>query len=79
MTNVNTLIKDFEKMTIALAKDGEQIKQEITPEQANLLHMGVCAAGEAAELLDAIKKHVIYQKPLDEAIERILRPDTAIG
>ena len=65
MTNVNTLIKDFEKMTIALAKDGEQIKQEITPEQANLLHMGVGAAGEAAELLDAIKKHVIYQKPLD--------------
>lgn len=65
MTNVNTLIKDFEKMTIALAKDGEQIKQEITPEQANLLHMGVGAAGEAAELLDAIKKHTIYQKPLD--------------
>lgn len=65
MTNVNTLIKDFEKMTIALAKDGEQIKQEITPEQANLLHMGVGVAGEAAELLDAIKKHTIYQKPLD--------------
>ena len=65
MTNVNTLIKDFEKMTIALAKDGAVIKQEITPEQANLLHMGVGAAGEAAELLDAIKKHVIYQKPLD--------------
>lgn len=65
MTNVNTLIKDFEKMTLALAKDGAVIKQEITPEQANLLHMGVGAAGEAAELLDAIKKHVIYQKPLD--------------
>lgn len=65
MTNVNALIKDFEKMTIALAKDGEQIKQEITPEQANLLHMGVGVAGEAAELLDAIKKHTIYQKPLD--------------
>ena len=59
------LLTQFEKMTLALAKDGEQIKQEITPEQANLLHMGVGAAGEAAELLDAIKKHVIYQKPLD--------------
>ena len=65
MTNVNTLIKDFEKMTIALAKDGEQIKQEITPEQANLLHMGVGVSTEANELLDAIKKHTIYQKPLD--------------
>ena len=59
------LLTQFEKMTLALAKDGAVIKQEITPEQANLLHMGVGAAGEAAELLDAIKKHVIYQKPLD--------------
>ena len=65
MTNVNTLIKDFEKMTIALAKDGEQIKQEITPEQANLLHMGVGVSTEANELLDAMKKHTIYQNPLD--------------
>lgn len=59
------LLTQFEKMTLALAKDGAVIKQEITPEQANLLHMGVGAVGEAAELLDAIKKHVIYQKPLD--------------
>ena len=40
------LLTQFEKMTIALAKDGAVIKQEITPEQANLLHMGVGAAGE---------------------------------
>ena len=50
MTNINTLIKDFEKMTIALAKDGEQIKQEITPEQANLLHMAVGVSGEGCKL-----------------------------
>lgn len=59
------LLTQFEKMTIALAKDGAVIKQEITPEQANLLHMGVGVSGESGELLDAIKKHVIYQKPLD--------------
>ena len=59
------LLTQFEKMTLALAKDGEQIKQEITPEQANILHMGVGVSTEANELLDAIKKHVIYQKPLD--------------
>ena len=35
------LLTQFEKMTIALAKDGEQIKQEITPEQANLFSSGV--------------------------------------
>lgn len=59
------LLKQFEKMTIALAKDGAVIKQEVTPEQANLLHMVIGASGEVGELVDAIKKHVIYQKPLD--------------
>ena len=59
------LLTQFEKMTLALAKDGSVIKQEITPEQANLLHMAVGVSGEAGELLDAIKKHVVYQKPLD--------------
>lgn len=46
-------------------KAGEEIKQEMTPKQAHLLHMAVGVAGEAGELLDAIKKHTIYQKPLD--------------
>ena len=59
------LLTQFEKMTLALAKDGSVIKEEITPEQANLLHMAVGISGESGELLDAIKKHVIYQKPLD--------------
>ena len=59
------LLKQFEKMTIELAKDGAVIKQEVTPEQANLLHMVIGASGEVGELVDTIKKHVIYQKPLD--------------
>lgn len=62
---LDQLLSDFNKMTLALAKDGNQIKQELTPEQANLLHMGVGVSTEANELLDAIKKHTIYQKPLD--------------
>jgi NTP pyrophosphatase (non-canonical NTP hydrolase) len=48
-----------------LAKPGEQIVADLTPEKAHLLHMAVGIAGEAGELLDAIKKHVIYNKPLD--------------
>lgn len=59
------VLAQFDKMTLALAKDGNQIKQELTPEQANLLHMCVGVSTEANELLDAIKKHTIYQKPLD--------------
>ena len=31
---MNELLAQFENMTLALAKDGKEIKQEITPEQA---------------------------------------------
>ena len=46
-------------------KSGEDILNEQTAEQAHLLHMAIGVAGEAGELLDAIKKHAIYQKDLD--------------
>lgn len=62
---MNGLLTQFENMTLALAKDGEDIVKNLTPEQANLWHMATGVSGEAGELLDAIKKHVIYQKPLD--------------
>ncbi|WP_368177871.1 nucleoside triphosphate pyrophosphohydrolase family protein [Aeromonas sp. R7-1] len=52
-------------MVLALAKPGVDILKQMTDEQAHALHMAVGASGEAGELLDAIKKWVIYQKPLD--------------
>ena len=48
-----------------LAKPGVKVWSEMTPKQAHLLHMAVGISGEAGELLDAIKKHVVYQKELD--------------
>ncbi len=69
MYNVK-LEQEFSTMVAKLAKDGADILKEMTPEQAHLLHMGIGVTGEAGELLDAIKKHVIYQKPLD--IENII-------
>ena len=48
-----------------LVKDGATIADEMTPDSAHILHMSVGVAGEAGELLDAIKKAVIYQKELD--------------
>ena len=48
-----------------LAKPGEHIISALTPEKAHLLHMAVGVSGEAGELLDAVKKSVIYNKPLD--------------
>lgn len=61
----NTLEAQFGTMVTALAKDGALIKAELTPIDADLLHMGVGVSGEAGELLDAIKKATIYRKPLD--------------
>lgn len=61
----NTLDAQFAIMVTALAKDGALIKAELTPLDADLLHMGVGVSGEAGELLDAIKKATIYRKELD--------------
>lgn len=62
---IDDLLYDFDKMTLALAKDGADIVKNLTPEQANLWHMATGIGGEAGEIEDVIKKHVIYQKPLD--------------
>ena len=44
---IDDLLYDFDKMTLALAKDGADIKRELTPEQASLLHMGCGVSTEA--------------------------------
>lgn len=59
------LDKKFDEMTLALAKDGQDIINDLTPEKADLLHMAVGVSGEAGELLDAVKKAVIYSKEMD--------------
>ena len=51
----------------ALSKPGKDIVSEITPLDAHRLHMAVGISGEAGELLDAVKKAVIYRKNLDVA------------
>jgi NTP pyrophosphatase (non-canonical NTP hydrolase) len=56
---------DHEKLVRRLAKPGQDIADEMTGSKAHLLHMILGVSGEAGELLDAIKKHVIYNKPLD--------------
>lgn len=47
------------------AKAPEEILESLTPEKVDLWHMATGVGGEAGELEDAIKKHVIYNKPLD--------------
>jgi len=59
-----TIINHTELVS-ALVKPGAAILETLTPTKADLLHGTVGVAGEAGELLDAVKKHVIYNKPLD--------------
>lgn len=52
-------------MVEALFKDPMEIIRQLTPEMVDALHAGVGVSGEAGELLDAIKKFAIYNKPID--------------
>ena len=52
------------EMVQALAKPGADIVASLTPETAHLLHMAVGVSGEAGELLDAVKKAAVYNKPI---------------
>ena len=55
----------YEQFVKSIAKSGVEILVQLTPLQASMIHMAIGVSGEAGELLDAIKKHAIYQKQLD--------------
>lgn len=61
----NEMEVNYSDMVNTLAKPGEDIVATMSAEKAHLLHMVVGVVGEAGELIDAIKKHVIYNKDLD--------------
>lgn len=56
---------EHKELVKKLCKSGAVIKEEITAQQAHDIHMSLGIAGEAGELVDAIKKYAIYQKPVD--------------
>ena len=56
---------NYSDMVKTLAKPGDNILKTLTPQDCHILHMAVGVSGESGELLDCIKKHVIYRKPLD--------------
>lgn len=55
----------FEDMVSGLKKPGDAILANLTGDKADLWHMATGVAGEGGELLDAIKRHVVYGKDLD--------------
>jgi NTP pyrophosphatase (non-canonical NTP hydrolase) len=59
------LTTPYEQFVQSIVKPGHDILVQLTPLQASILHMAVGVSGEAGELLDAVKKHAVYQKQLD--------------
>jgi NTP pyrophosphatase (non-canonical NTP hydrolase) len=56
---------DHPTLVRALVKPGADIIASLTPDKADMWHMASCIPGEAGELFDAVKKHVLYGKDLD--------------
>lgn len=48
-----------------LCKPGEEIVDSLNSVSAHNLHMALGIAGEAGEVVDAVKKNVIYCKPVN--------------
>lgn len=55
----------YESFVGGLVKPGVDILNSLTPEKMETLHYAVGISGEAGELLDAVKKYVVYNKDLD--------------
>jgi len=57
--------RSHSRLVSDLAKNGQHIITDLNPTKAHLLHMAVGLAGEVGEVIDALKRHSIYGKPLD--------------
>lgn len=55
------------KLVQNLKKDPEEIFQELTPTRLDAMHMCLGLSGEVGETIDIVKKHVIFNKPLNRA------------
>lgn len=56
---------NYTEMVRVLAKPGDDILDSLNSRDCHLLHMVVGVSGEAGELLDAVKRAVIYRKQID--------------
>jgi NTP pyrophosphatase (non-canonical NTP hydrolase) len=54
-----------EHLVRSLKKPGAAIAYDISANEADVLHMVLGVAGESGEIVDLLKKTIIYGKPLD--------------
>ena len=56
----------YGEMVKTLAKAGADILASLTALKCEMWHHASCIQGEAGELFDAVKKHIIYNKPFTD-------------
>lgn len=56
-------------MVSTLIKSPQQLCNEINPFKAALNHSAIGIAGEGGEILDSVKRHVIYDKPFETPVK----------
>lgn len=55
----------YEQFVSVLCKSGDDVVSDMTSIKGHMVHMALGISGEAGELVDAVKKYAIYNKPLD--------------
>lgn len=62
---MTTISRQHAGMVRALVKPPVTILDSLTPRDVNITHMLLGISGEAGEIVDTLKKTIIYGKPLD--------------
>jgi NTP pyrophosphatase (non-canonical NTP hydrolase) len=73
---IDICVVPFDAFVDMLVKDPTVLLAEKTPLKIDLDHMAIGVAGEAGELVDAIKRFTIYNRNLDETIKLRDEPGT---
>lgn len=56
----------YSEMVQSLSKSGHDILKELSPTKCEMWHHASCIQGEAGEIFDVVKKHIIYNKEWTE-------------
>jgi len=60
------MIKEYHKFVESLTADAEPMNKRLQdPQLMHILHAVIGISGEAGELMDAVKKAIVYGKPID--------------
>lgn len=62
----NNIEPKHQAMVDMLVKNPVEIKANMSVRMCDLLHATLGIASESGEIVDAVKKHVIYNQPLDK-------------